>query len=468
MIPSRLSAFFALVQALHGDGLLLAYHDISDGGIFVTLAEMAFASRCGLDIVLPADGADALASLFAEELGAVVQVAAGDAAAVLARAHGAGIAAQVVGTPVGGDRITVRHGTATVLDEARVDLHRAWSSTTHAMQRLRDNPQAADQEYARIADADDPGLAPRVGFAIDEDPATPFIGVGARPRVAILREQGVNGQVEMAAAFTRAGFDALDVHMSDLAEGRRSLAAFRGVVAGGGFSYGDVLGAGEGWAKSILFNARLRDAFAAFFARGDTFALGVCNGCQMMSNLHEIVPGSGALAAFRPQRVGAVRGAPGPARGARHAFAVLPRNGGQPAAGGTGARRGLRGIPRRSPARGSTTVCRAALRRPPGPRDRGVSVQSQRLAGGHHGTHDSGRTLHGPDAASGARLPQRADVVAPSRLGRALAVVPDVRQREALGGLTRGHRGRVRVPVARSRACDMEIRWNRMSIRSMA
>ncbi|MGC1816686.1 MAG: phosphoribosylformylglycinamidine synthase subunit PurQ, partial [Casimicrobiaceae bacterium] len=161
------------------------------------------------------------------------------------------------------------------------------------MQRLRDNPQAADQEYARIADAGDPGLAPRVCFAIDEDPAAAFIGVGSRPRVAILREQGVNGQVEMAAAFTRAGFDAFDVHMSDLAEGRRSLGGFRGVVAGGGFSYGDVLGAGEGWAKSILFNSRLRDAFAAFFARGDSFALGVCNGCQMMSNLHEIVPGSG-------------------------------------------------------------------------------------------------------------------------------------------------------------------------------
>ncbi len=292
-VPSRLSAFFALVQALHGEGLVLAYHDISDGGIFVTLAEMAFASRCGLDIVLPGDGADVLASLFAEELGAVVQVAAGDAAAVLARAQVAGVAAQVVGTPVPGDRIKVGHGAAPVLDEARTDLHRAWSSTTHAMQRLRDNPQAADQEYARIADAGDPGLAPRVCFAIDEDPAAAFIGVGSRPRVAILREQGVNGQVEMAAAFTRAGFDAFDVHMSDLAEGRRSLGGFRGVVAGGGFSYGDVLGAGEGWAKSILFNSRLRDAFAAFFARGDSFALGVCNGCQMMSNLHEIVPGSG-------------------------------------------------------------------------------------------------------------------------------------------------------------------------------
>ncbi|MGE5668776.1 MAG: phosphoribosylformylglycinamidine synthase, partial [Betaproteobacteria bacterium] len=289
---TRLAAFFALVQSLHSDGLLLAYHDISDGGLFVSLAEMAFASRCGLDISLPADGADALASLFAEEAGAVVQVAAADASSVLARAGSADIAARVVGRPAAGDRIAMRHGADLVLDEARSDLHRAWSATTHAMQRLRDNPAAADQEFARVFDRDDPGLAPRVGFDMAEDPAAPFICSGARPRVAILREQGVNGQVEMAAAFTRAGFDAFDVHMSDLAEGRRTLAEFCGVVAGGGFSYGDVLGAGEGWAKSILFNPRLLDAFSGFFARGDTFALGVCNGCQMMSNLHEIIPGS--------------------------------------------------------------------------------------------------------------------------------------------------------------------------------
>jgi phosphoribosylformylglycinamidine synthase len=290
--PQRLAAFFALVQALHGDGLLLAYHDISDGGIFVTLMEMAFASRCGLDIEFAADDANALASLFAEEAGAVIQVTAADASGVLARAGHAGIAARIAGRPVHGARITIRHGAARVLDEARSDLHRAWSATTHAMQRLRDNPVSADQEFARIADWDDPGLAPRVSFDMAADPAAPFIGRGARPRVAILREQGVNGQVEMAAAFTRAGFDAYDVHMSDLAEGRRALAEFCGIVAGGGFSYGDVLGAGEGWAKSILFNARLRDAFSGFFVRGDTFALGVCNGCQMMSNLHEIIPGS--------------------------------------------------------------------------------------------------------------------------------------------------------------------------------
>ncbi len=293
--PVRLSAFFALVQALHGEGRLLAYHDISDGGIFVTLAEMAFASRCGLDVDLDRDGggAGSLAALFAEELGAVVQVAAADAAEVVARGSHAGIATRIIGKPVrGGDRVIIRHGGARVLDESRVDLHRAWSATTHAMQRLRDNPQAADEEFARILDRDDPGLAPHLSFDTGEDPAAPFVGRNARPRVAIVREQGVNGHVEMAAAFTRAGFDAFDVHMSDLAEGRSSLAEFRGVVACGGFSYGDVLGAGEGWAKSILFNARLRDAFAGFFSRPDTFALGVCNGCQMMSNLHEIVPGT--------------------------------------------------------------------------------------------------------------------------------------------------------------------------------
>jgi phosphoribosylformylglycinamidine synthase len=180
-----------------------------------------------------------------------------------------------------------------VVDESRIDLHRAWSATTHAMQRLRDNPHDADQEYDRILDAGDPGLAPVLTFDTAEDVAAPFIARGARPAIAILREQGVNGQVEMAAAFDRAGFAAYDVHMSDIISGRRRLSEFSGFAACGGFSYGDVLGAGEGWAKSILFNARARDEFAAFFARADTFALGVCNGCQMMSNLHELIPGAG-------------------------------------------------------------------------------------------------------------------------------------------------------------------------------
>jgi phosphoribosylformylglycinamidine synthase len=221
-----------------------------------------------------------------------VQVRAGDARRVLDAARDAGVRAGVVGRPESGGRIVIRRAEAVVLDEPRIELHRAWSSTTHALQRLRDNPECADQEHARIEDASDRGLAPHLTFDPREDPAAPFASRGARPRVAVLREQGVNGQVEMAAAFTRAGFDAYDVHMTDLASGRRALTEFHGIVACGGFSYGDVLGAGEGWAKSILFNARLRDAFAGFFARRDTFSLGVCNGCQMMSSLRELIPGA--------------------------------------------------------------------------------------------------------------------------------------------------------------------------------
>ena len=290
--PERLAAFFALVQALSAQGHLLAYHDVSDGGMFVALAEMAFASRCALAVALPDAPGSALAALFAEELGAVVQVRDENLEPVLDHARRANVTATPIATPGQGERIVIRCGGVVVLDEARRDLHRAWSSTTHAMQRLRDNPESADQEYARLLD-DEPGLVPHLAFDPAEDPAAPFVARGARPRVAVLREQGVNGHVEMAAGFTRAGFDAFDIHMTDVAAGRASLAGFDGIVAGGGFSYGDVLGAGEGWAKSILFNARLRDEFATFFARGDTFALGVCNGCQMMGNLREIIPGSG-------------------------------------------------------------------------------------------------------------------------------------------------------------------------------
>jgi phosphoribosylformylglycinamidine synthase len=286
-----LAAVFRVVQKLHADGHLLAYHDVGDGGLFVSLAEMAFASRCGLDVALDVRAADALAALFAEEAGAVVQVSAAHADAVLAAARTAGVAATRIGVPVRGGRIRIRAGGEAVLDEARADLHRAWSATTHAMQRLRDNPDAADQEHARLAD-DDAGLVPALTFDPHEDPAAPFVARGARPRVAVLREQGINGQVEMAAAFTRAGFDAFDVHMTDLAAGRHALADFAAIVAGGGFSYGDVLGAGEGWAKSILFNARAREEFERFFKREDSFALGACNGCQMMSNLKDIIPGA--------------------------------------------------------------------------------------------------------------------------------------------------------------------------------
>jgi phosphoribosylformylglycinamidine synthase len=289
--PARLAGFMATVRALALDRTLLAYHDLGDGGLFATLAEMSFAARCGVDVTLP-EGATALATLFAEELGAVVQVDAADAARVAAAFVVTGASAHDLGAPVAGERVRILQGGAIVLDESRVDLHRAWSATTHALQKLRDHPDCADEELARIDDRGDPGLAPRLTFDPDDDVAAPFVATGARPRVAILREQGVNGQVEMAAAFTRAGFDAFDVHMSDLIAGRRSLAGFAGFVACGGFSYGDVLGAGEGWAKSILYNARARDDFAAFFGRIDVFALGVCNGCQMMSNLRELVPGA--------------------------------------------------------------------------------------------------------------------------------------------------------------------------------
>jgi phosphoribosylformylglycinamidine synthase len=288
---SALRAFFDLVQRLDADGRLIAYHDVSDGGLFATLCEMAFASRCGLGVALALPAADALAALFAEEAGAVVQVRDADLQAVLAMARDAGVAAAAIGEPTASGRVVVRCGDVVVLDEPRVDLHRAWSATTHAMQRLRDNPQAADDEYARLLD-DEPGMAPVLTFDPADDVAAPFIAKGVRPRVAVLREQGVNGHVEMAAVLARAGFDAYDVHMTDLAAGRQALSDYVGIVAGGGFSYGDVLGAGEGWAKSILFDARLRDGFAGYFARGDTFALGVCNGCQMMSNLHDIIPGA--------------------------------------------------------------------------------------------------------------------------------------------------------------------------------
>jgi phosphoribosylformylglycinamidine synthase len=290
--PAALAAFFATVQALHAQNKLLAYHDRSDGGLFVTLVEMAIATRCGLDICIDELPSSAAEALFNEELGAVLQVRAADRHDVVGAFEAAGLRCICVGEPASDGRIRIVADSATLFEASRVELHRAWSATTHALQRMRDNPSSADQEYERISDADDPGLAPMLGFDPSEDVAAPYIASGVRPRVAVLREQGVNGQVELAAAFDRAGFAAYDVHMSDIIAGRETLAGFAGLAAGGGFSYGDVLGAGEGWAKSILFNARARDAFAAFFARGETFALGICNGCQMMGNLHELIPGS--------------------------------------------------------------------------------------------------------------------------------------------------------------------------------
>jgi phosphoribosylformylglycinamidine synthase len=286
-----LKAFFETVQRLNKQGLLLAYHDRSDGGLLVTLAEMMFASHVGVSIDI--DG-DPLAALFNEELGAVIQVAAQDWNAVEAAFQAAGLAAQLrrIGTLNRSGRLIVRSGGKEIYSESGVALQRAWSETTYRMQRLRDNPACAQEEFDRILDTADPGLHAKLTFDPDEDPAAPFVARRLRPKIAILREQGVNGQMEMAAAFDRGGFEAVDVHMTDIIGGQVALLDFRGLVACGGFSYGDVLGAGEGWAKSILFNARAREQFGLFFQRADTFALGVCNGCQMMSNLRELIPGS--------------------------------------------------------------------------------------------------------------------------------------------------------------------------------
>ena len=291
--PEDLRAFFALVQGLLAEGRLLAYHDRSDGGLLVTLLEMAFAGRCGLDVDLSAAGADPLGALFAEEVGAVLQIAGADLPVVEQRAADLGLGAclQVLGRALPGDGVRITAGERVLIDDRRSRLQALWSRTSHAMAALRDNPACADEEFARIV-AEDPGLSAGLTFNPTEDIVAPFIATGARPRIAVLREQGVNGHVEMAAAFHRAGFTAVDVHMSDLHAGRHHLQDFKGLVACGGFSYGDVLGAGAGWARNILFNPALREQFADFFRRDDSFALGICNGCQMVASLQELIPGT--------------------------------------------------------------------------------------------------------------------------------------------------------------------------------
>ncbi|MEG4315677.1 phosphoribosylformylglycinamidine synthase [Pseudomonas sp. FIP_A4] len=292
-----LRAFFAVIQGLNADGLLQAYHDRSDGGLLTTVLEMAFAGHCGLDLNLDSlldDADDVPAVLFSEELGAVIQVRQDDTEIVLAQfsAAGLGDCVAVIGQPTNNGYVSIRLAGSEVFSGDRRLLQRQWAETSYQIQRLRDNADCADQEFDALLEEDNPGLSVKLGFDVNQDIAAPYIKRGVRPQVAVLREQGVNGQVEMAAAFDRAGFAAVDVHMSDILAGRVSLEAFKGLVACGGFSYGDVLGAGEGWAKSILFHAGARDAFQAFFERKDSFALGVCNGCQMMSNLHELIPGT--------------------------------------------------------------------------------------------------------------------------------------------------------------------------------
>ncbi len=292
--PQLLCDLFSVTQKLNARGLLLAYHDRSDGGLFATLCEMAFAANTGMRVQLDGLGSDALSILFSEELGVVLQAKQSDIPEVLAELenHGLGDCSHVIGTLGDDHRLVFEMGGREVLSDTRMAFRKAWSETTHQMQALRDNSQCAREEFERSDDAADPGLNPRLTFDPAEDIAAPVVARGSRPKVAILREQGVNGQVEMAAAFDRAGFASVDVHMSDILNGGVSLQGFRGLAACGGFSYGDVLGGGKGWAKAILFNSRARDEFEAFFHRSDTFTLGVCNGCQMLSSLKSLVPGS--------------------------------------------------------------------------------------------------------------------------------------------------------------------------------
>lgn len=290
-----LKAFFTFIQDCLSNKRALAYHDRSDGGLAATLVEMAFASHCGLAIELDTVVANssALAALFSEELGAVIQVERVKLAEVEALASHLGLAdcVHIIGTVAENDRIRIVASGEVLLDESRVELQRCWSATSFHIQSLRDNADCAREEYDAILDVEDPGLQVDLRFNPAEDITAPFINVGAQPKVAVLREQGVNGQVEMAAAFHKSHFDTFDVHMTDLASGRKKLQQFDLLVACGGFSYGDVLGAGGGWAKSILFNDDLRKQFQDFFQRPDTLTLGVCNGCQMVSLLHELIPG---------------------------------------------------------------------------------------------------------------------------------------------------------------------------------
>jgi len=319
-----LKAFFNTIQQLNREGLLLAYHDRSDGGLFAALCEMAFAGRSGVSVnldILAMEGEHAsdsgeaknwtgqiaerrndmtLRALFNEELGAVIQVREGQKSDVMnvLRSHNLGACSHIIGKLNERDAVEFTRDAKIIYQKPRAELQRLWSETSWRIARLRDNPVCADAEYERILDTADPGMTPKLTFDPQQDVAGPFIASGARPRVAILREQGVNSHVETAYAMHKSGFAAIDVHMSDLLAGRANLQDFKGVIAVGGFSYGDVLGAGEGWAKTILFHAELAEQFSLFFQRADTFALGICNGCQMMSNLKSIIPGAHAWPKF--------------------------------------------------------------------------------------------------------------------------------------------------------------------------
>lgn len=294
--PEELIQMFKFIQLCRQRGLLLAYHDRSDGGVLTTLFEMAFASHVGLDITLREDLNEQklIESLFAEELGAVIQVKSEDYDEVFEIADSLSMADSLesIASIRDDDFIKIYSGVREVFTSSRIDLHRIWAQTSYKLQCLRDNSACAKEEFDALLDPDDPGLTVKSSFDLNVDIAAPYINVGSKPRVAILREQGVNGQLEMGAAFDRAHFESVDVHMTDLIAGRQTLGNFNLFAACGGFSYGDVLGAGGGWAKTILFNSSLRDQFASFFDRKDTLAFGVCNGCQMMSHLTELIPGT--------------------------------------------------------------------------------------------------------------------------------------------------------------------------------
>ena len=297
--PKKLQALVKLVRKLTLAGCVLAYHDRADGGLLATVAEMMFAGHTGARIDLTsmtktAEASEVLPALFNEELGAVLQVRADRIDEIHAAVKEAGLAqcTHFLGEVTTDDKLHIEAHGKTLCEESRGELQKAWTEVSWQIARMRDNPACADQEYARCTMEDDTGLFVRTTFDTEEDVAAPFIATGARPRIAILREQGVNSQTEMAAAFTRAGFEAIDVHMTDLLTGRSDLKDFAGLAACGGFSYGDVLGAGGGWATTILRNPKMVDMFSAFFNRPDTFALGICNGCQMMSHLRSIIPGA--------------------------------------------------------------------------------------------------------------------------------------------------------------------------------
>ena len=318
-----LLAFFHEIRSLHNDGLIHAYHDRSDGGLLATIAEMGFASKTGISLNIDmltidphaADWGDykirpeqvavqrdelTLKALFNEEAGAVIQVQQAQRDVVLQRLRDAGLSAysHVIGAPNNSDQIEIYRDGALVYQAERAALAKQWSEVSHQIMAMRDNPASAEAEFALWDDVADPGISVQTDINPQENIAAPYIASGVRPRVAVLREQGCNSQVEMAWAFDTAGFEVVDVHMTDLLAGRTDLSGFQGVIAAGGFSYGDVLGAGEGWARTIRFNSLLSDQFSSFFNRGDTFALGVCNGCQMMAALAPLIPGAEAWPKF--------------------------------------------------------------------------------------------------------------------------------------------------------------------------